>query len=314
MRYALSACTVAFLVAMAGVSARQSTGPRISVLHVQGSVHLLVGAGPNITLQVGRDGVLLVDTPSAALVPQVVAEIRKLSDKPIRYIVNTSGNPEHIAGNAALALPSGGRGSGGAPFASLGLARPAIVAHENVLNRLSNPQAGQPPTPPAALPTTEYFLPSMDFSFNGEPIVLSHQPAAHTDGDSLVLFRRSDVISAGDVFTPDRYPAIDLQRGGSVQGLIASLNRILAMTVPESFQEGGTYVIPGHGRISEEIDVAEYRDMVVIVRDRVQDLMKKGMTLDQIKAAKPSSDYDGEYGAAGAAAFVESIYRSLGSK
>jgi cyclase len=314
VRHALNASVLVVLAAVAGVSAQPGSSARISVLHVQGNVHLLVGAGPNITLQVGKDGVLLVDTPPSALVPQVMAEIRKLSDKPVRYIVNTSANPEHIAGNAALALPAGGRGTGGAPFASLGLARPAIVAHESVLNRLSNPPAGQPATPPAALPTTEYFLPSMDFSFNGEPIVVSHQPSAHSDGDSLVFFRRSDVISAGDVFTPDRYPAIDLYRGGSVQGLIASLNRILAMTVPESFQEGGTYVIPGHGRISEEIDVAEYRDMVVIVRDRVQDLMKKGMTVEQVKAAKPSSDYDGEYGASGATAFVESVYRSLGGK
>lgn len=298
-------------LAIANLVAQPSTTARIAVWHVQGNVHMLVGAGPNITLQIGKDGVLLVDTPPAAMVPQVLAEIRKLSEKPIRYILNTSADAEHIAGNSALALPAGARGTGGAPFGALGLTRPAIVAHENVLNRLSSSAQGQTPTPAAALPTTEYFLPSMDFSFNGEPVVLEHQAAAHTDGDSLVFFRRSDVVSTGDLFTPDRYPVIDVQRGGSVKGLIASLNRILAIAVPESFQEGGTYVIPGHGRVSEEIDVAEYRDMVVIVRDRVQDLMKKGMTLDQIKAAKPSSDYDGEYGAAGASAFIESIYRSL---
>ena len=151
----------------------------------------------------------------------------------------------------------------------------------------------------------------MDFNSNGEPIVISHQPAAHTDGDSIVFFRRSDVVSTGDVFTPDRYPVIDLQRGGRVEGIIAALNRILAITVPENFQERGTYVIPGHGRLSDEADVVEYRDMVVIIRDRVQDLIKKKMTLEQVKAAKPSRDYDTEYGAAGADRFVESVYRSL---
>ncbi len=310
MRLVLSASAVV-VATILGAAAQQNAAFPITLLPVQGNTYLLVGAGPNITVQVGKDGVLLVDTPPEALVPQVVAEIRKLSNKPIRYIINTSMDPEHVAGNAALAAPAGGRGTGGAPFGSIGSTRPAILAHENVLNRLSNPAAGQTPTPAAGLPTTEYFQPSMDLSFNGEPIVLSHQPTAHTDGDSLVFFRRSDVISTGDVFTPDRFPVIDLQRGGNVQGVIAALNRILAITVPESFQEGGTYVIPGHGRISEEVDVAEYRDMVVIVRDRVEDLMKKGMTLDQIKAAKPSSDYNAEYNPAGADVFVESIYRSL---
>ncbi|MGH9147504.1 MAG: hypothetical protein ACRD1Q_12395, partial [Vicinamibacterales bacterium] len=149
---------------------------------------------------------------------------------------------------------------------------------------------------------------------NGEGIQVIHQPAAHTDGDSVVFFRRSDVVSAGDVFTPDRYPVIDLDRGGRVEGIIAALNRVLAITVPENFQERGTYVIPGHGRLSDEADVVEYRDMVVIIRDRVQNLIKKGSTLEQVKAAKPSRDYDGEYGAAGADRFVEAVYHSLAAR
>ena len=125
---------------------------------------------------------------------------------------------------------------------------------------------------------------------------------------------RPDVIAVGDVFSPDRYPVIDLAMGGSVQGLIAALNRILEITVPARFQEGGTYVIPGHGRLSDEADVVEYRDMVTIIRDRVQDLIDKGLTWDQVKAARPSRDYDSEYDGAGGAspdAFVEAIYRSL---
>jgi cyclase len=281
----------------------------LRVLAVQGNVHMLVGAGANITLQVGKDGVIVVDTPPAALVPQLIAEIRKLSDKPIRYVIDTSLDADHIGGNAALVGPAAGRGTGGAPFGTLGLNRPAIVAHENVLNRLS---ASQPPTPPAALPTTTYFQASMDFSFNGEPVVILHAPRAHTDGDSIVWFRRSDVLAIGDLVRLDRYPDIDLARGGSVDGLIAALDRVLEITVPERLQDGGTRVVVGHGRLCNEADIVEYRDMVAIVRDRVADLVKKGMTLDQVKAARPTRDYDTRYGPGDA--MTEAVYRSLTEK
>jgi len=281
------------------------------VLPVQGSVYLISGAGANITVQIGSTGVTLVDTPPAELAPQVRAEIRKLSDKPIRFIVNTNADADHVGGNAALVAAPGARG-GGAPFAFVGLGRPSIIAHEAVLNRMSKPGAGESPAPAGSIPTTEYFQPTMDF-YNGEAIVLYHQPAAHSDGDSVVLFRRSDVLSVGDVFTPDRFPVIDLAKGGSVQGLIKGLTNILALAVPAAFEEGGTKIIPGHGRVSEETDVAEYRDMVVIIRDRVQDLITRKITFEQIKAAKPSRDYDREYGASTADAdrWVETIYRSL---
>jgi hypothetical protein len=226
-------------------------------------------------------------------------------------VINTSSSPEHVAGNAALVAPFTGRGSG-APFQFVGTGRPSIVAHENVLNRLSNVPPGSAATPPDALPTTTYFLPSMDFS-NGEAIVLYHQPAAHSDSDSLVLFRGSDVISTGAVFTPGRYPVIDLARGGSVNGLIAALTSILTLAVPEGFASGGTRIVPARGRLCEESDVAEFRDMVVIIRDRVRDLAAKGMTWEQVRASRPSRDYDAEYSAdpAGADRFVESVYRSL---
>ena len=295
---------------------RTATPPTLQMLPVQGNVHLLTGAGANVTVSVGRNGVVLVDTPSAALVPQALTEIRKLSDRPIRYIINTSVNAEHVGGNAAVVGASSARGGAGAPFAFVGLDRPAIFAHEAVLNRLSNPGSTGAPVPAAGLPTTEYFQPSMDLFVNGEAIVLYHQPAAHTDGDSLVFFRRSDVISTGDVFTPGRYPTIDLTRGGSVTGLIAALTNILELAVPEAFESGGTQIVPGHGRISEETDVAEFRDMVVIVRDRIRDLMGKGRSLEAIKMEKPSRDYDREYHASQADAdrFVESIYRSLSAK
>ena len=301
------AAALAVAAALSALTAAQQPG--LSVLPVQGNVSMLAGAGANITVQAGKDGVLLVDTPAAALVPQALAEIRRLSDRPIRYLVNTSLDAEHIAGNAALVGPAAGRGTGGAPFGTLGFNRPAIVAHENVLNRLS---ASQPPTPAAALPTTTYYLPSMDFSFNGEPVVILHAPRAHTDGDSIVWFRRSDVLAVGDLVRLDRYPDIDVARGGSVDGLIAALDRIIEITVPERLQDGGTRVVIGHGRLCNEADVVEYRDMVAILRDRVADLVKKGQTLEQVKTAKPSRDYDTRYGPGDG--LTEAIYRSLTEK
>jgi cyclase len=162
------------------------------------------------------------------------------------------------------------------------------------------------------LPTDVYRGKQKDLYFNDEPVVLLHQPAAHTDGDSLVFFRGSDVISTGDIFVTTNYPVIDLERGGSIQGLIASLNRIIDLTVPAALQEGGTLVIPGHGRICDEADVVEYRDMVTIVRDRIADMLKRGMTLDQVKAARPTEDYDPRYGSN--TGFVEAVYRSLSLK
>ena len=301
------------LAPLAVLSAQQpSSTSQLNVIPVQGQVHMISGAGVNVTVHVGKYGVLVVDTPSPTAGTAVMEQIRKLSTLPLRWVINTSSNPDHIAGNAALLGLSSGRGSTGAPFGFVGLNRPSIVAHENVLNRLSNPPPGAPAASPDSLPTTTYFLPSMDFS-NGEAIVLYHQPAAHTDSDSLVLFRSSDVISAGSIFTPGRYPTIDLARGGSVNGLISALTNILALAVPEGFASGGTLIVPGYGRICEESDVAEFRDMVVIIRDRVQDLITRKMTLDQIKASRPSRDYDAEYRASPADAerFVESIYRSL---
>ena len=134
-------------------------------------------------------------------------------------------------------------------------------------------------------------------------------PAAHTDGDSLVYFRHNDVIATGDVFMTTAFPVIDLERGGSINGVVDALNKILDIAFPEFRLEGGTLIVPGHGRVSDSADVAYYRDMVTIVRDRVQDMIKKGMTIEQVKAARPTRDYDPRYGSPDA--FVEAAYKSL---
>lgn len=278
----------------------------VHVLPAQGSVYLMTGSGGNTTVQAGADGVLVVDTQYAELAPKLMAEIRKLSPKPVVWMVNTHMHPDHTGGNEALAK-LGGPGAGQAP---------RIIAHENVLNRMTQRVADQPPVPEAMLPNDEYGTPQKDLFFNSEAVVIYHLPRAHTDGDSIVFFRKSDVISAGDIFTPGRWPVIDLARGGSVQGTLDALNFILRLTVPARYQDGGTVVIPGHGRLCDESDVVEYRDMLTIVRDRVQDMIGRGMTLDQVKAARPARDYETEYASDFSTVdqFVEAVYQSLREK
>jgi glyoxylase-like metal-dependent hydrolase (beta-lactamase superfamily II) len=289
----------------AGQPARNTAG-EVSTFKVQGNVYLLVGAGGNIAVQTGDDGVLVVDTGLAANSEKVLAAIRTLSDKPIRWVLNTHFHPDHTGGNEAIAK-AGNKTTGG----------PAeILAHENVLTRMSAAAGGKPSaTPTAAWPTDTYFPGEKDIYFNGEAVMLFHDQAAHTDGDSIVLFRKSDVIVAGDVFVTTSYPFIDQANGGTIQGEINALNHILDMAVPAHQQEGGTFVIPGHGRVCDEADVLEYRDMVTIVRDRIQDMVKRGLTIDQVKAAKPTLDYDRQYGSetgfVTTAGFIEAVFTDL---
>jgi cyclase len=284
----------------------------IEVLPVQGNIYVIATRSGNITVQTGPLGVLVVDTGTAALSEKVLAEVRKLSDKPLRYIINTDLHPEHTGGNETLARYGGGedvRNIRNTPGDLEGQIV-KILAHDNVLQRMNNQPPGQPEIPFISQPGDTYFGGSKDLYFNGESIQLLHQPAAHTDGDTMVYFRRSDVISAGDIYVTDKYPMIDLANGGSLQGVIDGLNRLLDLAIPEHHEEGGTLIIPGRGRISDEFDVLEYRDMVTIIRDRIQDMIRKGMTLAQVKAARPTRDYDPQYGA-NADTFVEAAYRSL---
>ncbi len=290
-------------------AAAAGTGGAVRVLPVQRNVHMLVTPDGNIAAQVGADGVLLVDAAAPGLVPQVMAALRPLGGRPLHTIITT--NVHNTVGSLALAQT---RGPGPAV---------RVIAHEAVLTRLVRAQAAAPATGAALrlnqvieLPINNaYTSPGRDFYLNGESIVVHHAPAAATDGDSIVHFRGSDVVAVGDLFNPDVYPVIDLANGGSVNGLIAALNRILDLTVPARYQEGGTYVIPRHGRLCDEAEVVEFRDMVTIVRDRVREMVAKGQTLEQIKAARPTLEYDPRYGASAGSwttdMFVEAVFMTL---
>jgi glyoxylase-like metal-dependent hydrolase (beta-lactamase superfamily II) len=279
----------------------------VHALHVQGNVWMLVGGGGgNVTVQAGDDGVLLVDTSLASLSDAVMAEIKKISRKPVNFIINTHVHADHVGGNETF---------GKASTDFLAPAQVQILAHESVLNRMSAPTGRQPAFPAGSWPTDTYFTKQKEVYFNSEAIILLHQPAAHTDGDTMVFFRRSDVVSTGDIFQTTTFPFIDTERGGTINGIIAALNNVLDITVPRDKQEGGTYVIPGHGRLCDEHDVLEYRDMLTIVRDRIQDGVKKSMTLAQVKATQPTLDYDARWGSnAGPQTtdqFIEKIFNEM---
>jgi glyoxylase-like metal-dependent hydrolase (beta-lactamase superfamily II) len=321
----------------------------LRVIPIRGNVFMVAGAGANITVSVGKDGVLVVDTGSASMADRVLATVAMLDQqvtstgmpqrscvgvvhgctwwnsssflpttvappppRPIAGVINTSADPEHIGGNEKLA-------GAGRTFGVRNLSGPAalgawIVAHENVATRLS--PGGNPIVPASALPNEVYFGSDKKLNFfNGEGVVIEHVDAAHSDGDSMVYFRGSDVIAAGDVFNMSYYPVIDAAHGGSINGLVKAANKLLDMIVWEHMMEGGTMVVPGHGRLADVADVSYYRDMVTILRDRINAMKTKGMTLAQIKAAHPSKDYDPRFGTNPKWTpdmFIEAIYETLG--
>jgi cyclase len=272
----------------------------IETYHVQGNVHVLLGAGANVAMQVGEDGVLVVDTGSRASREALLAAIREISDGPIRWIVNTSAELDHTGGNETVS--QAGMTVNGNPA--------AIISHENVLARMT--AANRPVT---EMPLNTFFEAGRDFYFNGEAVFLHHVPNAHSDGDIVVYFRGSDVLVAGDLFVTTQYPVIDVAAGGGIDGTIDGLNLMLDIAVPAYLQEGGTYVIPGHGRIGDEADILTFRDMLVIVRARIADLIAQGKTLAQVQEARPALDYDLRYGNDDggwtSADFVEAIYTDL---
>jgi glyoxylase-like metal-dependent hydrolase (beta-lactamase superfamily II) len=287
----------------------------IHALQVRDDIYMLVGSGGNITMQVGADGILLVDTQYAPLSAKIVAAIRKISDKPIHYIINTHHHGDHTGGNANLRAAgntvAGGNMLGAIRDAGVGA---AIIAHENALNHLTAAKGDQA-IPQDGWPTDTYFGAKKEMFYNGEGIEILHMPSAHTDGDSIVFFRRSDVISAGDVYVTTSYPVIDLASGGSYRGIVAALERLVDIIIPVYGQDGGTLVIPGHGRLSNLGDVLNFREMVIVIRDRLQSMIEAGMTLEQVKAAKPTFDYDPVYGSTTGFwttdKFIEAAYKSL---
>jgi glyoxylase-like metal-dependent hydrolase (beta-lactamase superfamily II) len=327
----LRALLAAILFVCAGAATRaqaQTVGLNVNIgksslqmLRVQGNVYMIAGAGANITVQVGEKIVIVVDSGTADKSDEIVAAIKAVTDKHIMFIIDTSEDEDHTAGNGNLSkagwtLPNAALG----PMQTagdIGLTLPAgasIVAHINVLGRMSETANTAKPVPSSDWPTDPYDTDEWKL-YNGEGIVMFHPASAHTDTDSIVYFRKSDVISAGDILNLVTYPVIDLSRGGSIGGEIDALNQIVELLIPVENEEGGTYVIPGHGRIMDRNDVVNYRDMVTIIRDRVQAGIDDGKTLEQIEAAKPTLDYDGLYGATTGPwttnMFIEAIYKDL---
>jgi cyclase len=285
----------------------------LEILEVRPSFFVIAGAGANVGVQVGDDGVVVVDAGSAASAQAVLTTIKRISSKPIRYVIDTGPDADHVGGNEALSKAGekffgGSVLGGGAPNAD---AVAPILSAQGVLRHMATSPAGGWPT--------EVFHYSRKYMYlNGEAIEILHQPAAHTDSDVLAFFRRSDVVVAGDVLDTRQFPVIDVERGGSIQGEIAALNRLVDLAVPSVpvvTREAGTIVVPGHGHLCDQYDVVEYRDMVTIIRDRVRDLIKAGRSLSEVKAAQPAKGYMGRYGNQGGSwttdRFIEAVYRSL---
>jgi cyclase len=299
----------------------KSNGPapgEIQILPVQGQVYVLIGAGGNITVHAGDEGILLVDTGTAAMSDKVLAAIATISKRTLRYIVNTTEAQDHTGGNEKIAAAGEiipfDEGDAGKVQNALSTHKASVISYLSVFDRMTGENGKFPVRPEGAWPDNTYSSPQKRLYFNDEAVIIMHLPA-NTDGNSIVFFRKSDVVSTGDLFDLTSYPIIDLKAGGSIQAIVESLNKLLDVTVPSSYAQGGTLVIPGHGRISDHADVVYYRNMVAIIRDRIQDMIKRGMTLDQVKAARPTRDYDARYGKQTGAwttdMFVEAAYRSL---
>jgi cyclase len=307
------------------LGAQAPAGDGVELVQLRPNVYLIAGAGGNIVAQIGPEGVILVDSGSTEMADHVLTAIRRVTPLPIRYIINTSMNADHVGGNEKLAraglsiLPgavAAGAGLGDDLLSNAGGA--SVLAHENVLTRMSAPTGEQPSAPFPLWPTKTFAYRMYSMYLNGEGIQVIHQPAAHTDGDTIVFFRRSDVIATGDIIDTTRFPVIDVQRGGSLQGLIDALNRLMDMSIhnlPLQWHPDRTLLVPGHGRVYDKLDLLEYRDATTVIRDRIQDLIDQGHTLQQVKAANPTLGYRSQYGADSGPwttdMFVEVAYNEL---
>jgi glyoxylase-like metal-dependent hydrolase (beta-lactamase superfamily II) len=314
------------------------TGNPLTMLPVAGNIFMIAGSGTsNVSVQVGEDGVVLVDSGAPDFADVIQQAVRAVSKRPVNFVLMTGSNPDHFANNGKMSLPPFGwppnqapQGIGGPVENTLQPAIPpagggggrgginqvnsaTIVGHENTLNRMSAPTGQASAFPFELWPTSTFFTPKKTIFWNGEPIELISEAGATTDGDVMVFFRRSDVISTGDIIDANGYPRIDVKRGGSIQGTLEALNDIIEITVPAFNQQGGTKIVPGHGRIYQEHDAVMYRDMVTIIHDRVKLGIEKKMTLAQIKAQRPTLDYDGLYSKPDwtGEMFVDAIYAGL---
>jgi glyoxylase-like metal-dependent hydrolase (beta-lactamase superfamily II) len=331
MKPALASLAVAAQLAFGhpGIRAQGPAGGDVRVLEIRPNMHVIAGAGANVTVQIGPDGVVLVDAGAADRASQVVAAVKRLTSQPIRYIINTAPGPDHIGGNETVARAgqslflrqTGPGGNAGAANAVSNSGFASIVGTENLLARMSAPTA-TPPLAVVAWPTETFSRRYKDLFVNREGIQVVFEPDAASDSDSIVVFRKSDVIATGDIFDMQQFPIIDVAKGGTVQGVISALNHVLEIAIPSIpmpwLDEGGTVVVPGPGRPGEEAEVVEYRDMVTVIRDRIQDMIARGMTLDQIKAANPTAGWRARFGAESGrwttGMFVEAVYRSLTAK
>src|SRR5580704_15259487 len=306
--------------AVPGLPAEAENGG-VDVIRVRPNFYMLAGAGGNIGVQIGSDGVVLVNAGKEAASGQVLAALRKITQLPIRYVIDTNAEADFVGGNGKLAkagqtIFTNVLGNPALAEAMTNGGAAAILAHDSILQRMSAPTGKASSFPDDALPTEAFYTKRYTLRMNDEGIEVLYQPEAHSDADSFVFFRGSDVVVAGDVLDKTRFPVIDLAHGGSVQGEIDALNKLIELAIPPTpfiYKGVGTYVIPGHGRLCEQMEIVDYRDMVVLVRDVVADMIKQGMTLDQIKAASPAKPYETQYGSqeGSTSAFVEAIYKSL---
>lgn len=296
----------------------------LDVVQIRPNFYMIAGAGGNIAVEIGVDGVVLVDAGKEDASGEVLAALHKITELPIRYIIDTGADADHVGGNGNLSKAGKTifvNALGNSTFlnAMTNGGGASILAHDSILQRMSAPTGEKAAFPAASWPTEAFYDPTKYLRMNDEAIEVMHQPAAHSNADSFVLFRKSDVVAAGDILDLTRFPVIDVARGGSIQGEIDALNKLISLVIPPGpfiYEGTETFVVPGHGRVCRQLDVVDYRDMVVEVRDVVADMIKSGMTLQQIQEASPAKPYETEYGTQPGvtSSFIESVYKSLTAK
>jgi len=305
------------LMALLAAAAPRVAAQQFDTVQIRENVWVIFGAGGNVTVHLGEDGVILVDSGSEAMADKTLAAVRAITKAPIRMIINTSADLEHVGGNDKV----GAAGVAINPDNFSDEEHATVLAHENVLQRISAPKnRSEKPAPTAMWPTETFTSKYRSFYVNDEAVQVIRQLGAVSDGDVIVHLRRADVIATGDIVDLRRFPVIDPAKGGSIQGELEALNRLLDLTVPPMplvLKPGRTLVVPGHGRVSDYGELVDYRDMVTTIKDIIEDMVKKGMTLEQVKAANPTAGYRKRYGSDSfpwtTDMFVEAIYNGLKS-